>query len=166
MPNFEIKVTIPPESISYLRKLYNMPRGVPSAIQRGLDRGLETIKERLIEKRLSGSGPFPPSQHRLGQVSGTLRGSVYARSSIGGGKVTGVIGTSKDAFYAVIHEYGAIIKADQAPFLVFKVLGKTYRKKSVKIPERAPFRTEIESAATTQLISKEIVDEIEELASE
>jgi len=164
MPDFEIKVTIPPESIAYLRKLYQMPRGVPSAIQRGLDRGLEAVKENLIENRLSGAGPFAPSQHRLGDRSGNLRGSVYARSVIGGGKVTGVIGS--DVIYAPVHEYGAVISAKNAPFLVFRVLGKIVRAKSVTIPERAPFRTEIESDKSTKLISREIVDEIEELASE
>src|SRR5262252_6314920 len=146
----EIKITIPPESIAYLKKLYDMPRGVPSAIQRGLDRGLQVVKRHLVEDRLNGHKPFSPSEHRLGERSGTLKGSVYTRSVIGGSKVTGTIGS--DVIYAPVHEYGAVISAKNAPFLVFKVLGRVVRAKQVTIPERAPFRTEIESPETTKLI--------------
>jgi hypothetical protein len=161
---FEIKVTIPAPSIAYLKKLYDMPRGVPSAVQRGLDRALETIRENLIERRLSGAGPFPPSQHKLGELTGDLQSSVYARSVIGGGRVTGIIGS--DVIYAPVHEYGAVISAKRAPFLQFMVLGKWVRTKSVTIPARAPFRTEIESPESAALVSQEIVAEVEELAAE
>jgi hypothetical protein len=164
MADFEIKVTITPDSVAYLKKLYDMPSQVPSAIRRGLDSALQTVKKNLIERRLSGTGPFPPSEHRLGEVTGTLQESVYVRTSMGGAYVTGVIGS--DVIYAPVHEYGAVISAKNAPFLVFKILGQTYRAKSVTIPERAPFRTEVESLESVALISGEVVAEVESLASE
>jgi hypothetical protein len=160
----EVNVVIDAKSIAYLKKISDMPRQVPGAIQRGLNTGLETIKERLITKRLSGQGPFPPSQHRLGEVTGLLKATVYSRSIIQGNKVIGYIGA--EAPYAGVHEYGAVIKAKNAPFLVFKVRGKTIRTKEVTIPARAPFSTEVDSAASTKIIADAVFNEVSELGSE
>lgn len=162
----QINVVVPPKSVAYLEKLSGLSeRAVPLAIQRGLDRGLQIVKQRLVERRLTGSGPFPPDQHRLGQVTGDLAASVSVTPSvIQGNKVVGSI--DSDLIYAPVHEYGAVISAKNAPFLVFKVLGRTIRAKTVTIPERAPFRTEIESDESVRVISGEIIQQIEDAASE
>ena len=166
----EVKVTITPESVAYLKKLYDAPRGMSSAIRLGLDNAMDTIKTRLIANRLSGSGPFDPSEHKLGEVSGVLQGSVYTRTAIGGGYVVGYIGaeafSERGGDYAPVHEYGAVISAKNAPFLVFQILGRTIKTKTVTIPERAPFRTELESPETAETISEEVVAKVTELLSE
>src|SRR5215510_11818953 len=118
----EVNVTITPASMAYLKKLTDMPKEVPSAVKRGLDSGLAIVKDRLVNRRLSGAGPFPVSQHRLGERTGLLKATVETRSVIQGNKVIGYIGS--DVPYAGVHEYGAVISAKHAPFLVFKVLGK------------------------------------------
>ena len=160
----EVKVTIEPETVRYLRKLSEMPREVPKAVQRGLESALVTVTESLKTRRLSGRGPYPPSQHKLGARSGVLRDSVYYRTSVRGNTVTGTIGS--DVLYAPVHEYGAVIHARNKPYLVFKIRGKTIRAKSVTIPERAPFRTEAESAQTARIIAHEVTSEVERLGSQ
>jgi len=160
----EVNVTIEPQSLAYLKKLTDMPSQVPRAVQRGLDAGLEIVKNNLLNKRLSGQGPFPVAQHRLGEVTGLLKATVYARSVLQGSKVIGYIGA--EAPYAGVHEYGAVISAKNAPFLVFKVLGRTVRTKEVTIPARAPFTTEVESEETEFLIADRIVGEVLELGKE
>jgi phage gpG-like protein len=160
----EVNVTITPASLAYLKKISDMPKQVPAAIKRGLDSGLEIVKDRLIHRRLSGQGPYPVSQHRLGQVTGLLQATVTTRSVVQGNKVIGYVGS--DAPYAGVHEYGAVISAKNAPFLVFKVLGKTIRTKQVTIPARAPFTTEMESAETSELIVDKIMAEVLKLGTE
>jgi len=160
----EVKVTIDAATIAYLKKISEMPRQVPRAVQRGLDEGLEIVKENLIRKRLSGQGPFPPSAHRLGVVTGLLQATVNTRSILRGNRVTGYIGS--DAPYAGVHEYGKLIRAKNAPFLVFKVRGKTVRTKEVTIPERAPFRTEVESPESRKIVSGKVVEEVMDLGKE
>jgi len=160
----EVKVNIDAKSVAYLKKLSDMPKEVPAAIQRGLDEGLQIVKQNLQQRRLSGQGPYPPSEHRLGVITGLLHASVYTSTVVQGNKVIGRIGS--DVPYAGVHEYGMVISAKNAPFLVFKVLGKTIRTKTVTIPERAPFRTEVESAESAQIISDAIAREVLELGTE
>jgi phage gpG-like protein len=153
-----LNININSQSAAYLRKLVAMPSQVPGAIQRGLDNALDVLKDRIINKRLSGQGPYPPSQHRLGEVTGLLKATVTSRSLIRGNSVIGYIGA--DAPYAAVHELGKVIRAKNAPFLVFRILGKTIRTKQVTIPARKPFATEVESAASAKLIAQSVVDEV------
>src|SRR5215471_1688011 len=157
----EVKVIIDPQTAAIMRKLSGMASGIPAAIQRGMDSALTILKDKIVNQRLSGQGPYDPSAQRLGTVTGTLRGSVKTGSVIQGDKVLGYL--SSDVIYAPVHEYGKVISAKNAPFLVFKVLGQVIRTKQVTIPERAPFRTEVEAPQTAELISTSIQDEIQNL---
>jgi phage gpG-like protein len=160
----ELKVDIPAATVRYFNKLVNMPKALPGAIKTGLDIALQQIVENIKDYRLSGSGPYPASQHRLGERSGNLKQSVYAKTAIQGNRVIGVVGS--DVEYAPVHEYGAVIHAVNAPFLVFKVKGKTIRTKSVVIPAREPFGYELGLARTLNVIAKDVTDEIMALGSE
>jgi hypothetical protein len=134
-----ITITLPPESQSLIQRFKDMPEELPRAIKRGMDRALPIVAGRIVEQRLSGKGPFPPAQHRLGEgkgrAGGQLRRSVRTEPAvISGNDVTGAIGSK--VFYAKIHEFGG-----------------------TKMPERAPFRTGINENA--DYIAKEIGAEIE-----
>jgi hypothetical protein len=158
----KIKIQLTPESQQKVVNLAKFPNEVPQAIRRGMDTGLRFVAGRIQEKRLTGTGPFPVSQHQLGTRSGLLRRSVYTTPAIvQGNKVVGEIGSSLDT-YAPIHEYGKTIRAKNAPFLVFKIGNKVIRTKQVIIPERAPFRTELETPETAKLVSDEINAAIQE----
>lgn len=61
--------------------------------------------------------------------TGTLRRSVHVEPSEEGGHSVALVGT--DAPYARQREYGGIIEAKNAPYLVFKVNGQWVQTKSV-----------------------------------
>src|SRR5262245_26179903 len=118
-----ILVELPPESRQFIQKLAESPEGFSLAIRRGLDRALMVVSGRIQSKRLTGRGPFPVEQHRLGERTGQLKlrtrstpSTVVRRGSEI--EVTGAIGSS--VFYAAFHEFG-----------------------TRKTPKRAPFTTEI-----------------------
>jgi len=52
--------------------------------------------------------------------------------------------TGKTKLYALIHENGGIIRAKNAPFLVFQIMGQWFRKKVVRITRKQYFRKGIE----------------------
>jgi len=157
----EVKVVMDSQTTTALKQLSGMASEIPRAMQRGMDTALAVLKDRIIGQRLSGQGPYDPSAQRLGAVTGTLRGSLKTGSVIQGDKVLGYL--SSDVIYAPVHEYGKVISAKNAPFLVFKVLGQIVRTKQVTIPERAPFRAEVEAPQTAELIGTSIQGEIENL---
>ena len=133
-----IQIQLPPESVAMVQRFKAMPQEFPRAIKRGMDKALLIVSGRIIERRLSGKGPFPVEEHRLGQVTQRLARSTRSTpatiDSTGETvQVTGAIGS--DVFYAKIHEFG----------------GK-------KAPERAPFRTGINENVEyiTEQIQKEI----------
>ena len=141
-------------------KLAQLPDELPQAIRRGMDSGLKLVAGRIQQKRLGGSGPYPVDQNRLGARTGLLQRSVYTTPSIiQGTQVIGAIGAT--TFYSVVHEYGKVIEAKQAPFLRFKIGDRWIRTKSVTIPARAPFTTELQSPDTARLISDAINSEIQ-----
>jgi phage gpG-like protein len=91
-----------------------------------------------MQERLTGRGPFPVAEHRLGERTGQLRLRTYSTEAtiVTEGdqvRVTGAIGSP--VFYAAIHEFG----------------GK-------RAPERAPFRTGIRE--NMQYIADKISEEI------
>jgi hypothetical protein len=125
-----IKIELPPESQALIKNFEELPAEVPQAIKRGMDRALSVVRGRIQENRLSGKGPFPPSEHRLGEVTGQLRGSAREEPAvIAGNTVTGAIGTP--VIYGAVHEFG----------FQGTVRGKGGKERSMNIPERAPFRT-------------------------
>lgn len=83
---------------------------IPLALKRGIDTAMPDVIEDIKANRLSGKGPFPPAEHRLGVVTGLLSSSVSPLPSTmevagdtatvtGGLQVVGVP-------YANIHEFG------------------------------------------------------------
>jgi hypothetical protein len=142
-----IKIELPPESQALIKNFQKMPEELPKAIKRGMDRSLQVVAGRIVENRLSGKGPYPPSLHRLGEVTGQLRRSVRAEPAvIAGSEVTGAIGTP--VIYGAVHEFG----------FQGTVRGKGGKPRQMNMPERAPFRTGI--TENTDYIVGEISSEI------
>jgi phage gpG-like protein len=153
-----IQIELPPESKALKTKFVTLPSEFPQAIARGMTRALNVVKGRIISKRLIGRGPFPPSEHRLGQRTGQLAQSVRVEPAVvQGDEITGAIGSP--LIYARVHEFGATITPQSKKFLVFNIGQKKVFARKVTIPERAPFRTEILENA--EYIQSEIAKEIE-----
>lgn len=151
-----ITVEIPPDSQAILKKLTEMPDKVPIAIKRGMDRALGIVRGSIQRDSLSGKGPFPKEQHRLGERTGALRGSLLNEPAvIQGNTVTGSIGLHHK--YGHIHEFGMLIFGK--PLLRFQIEGKWIIARKVLIPARAPVRFGVESK--TDYIASEIGIEIE-----
>ncbi len=134
-----ITIQLSPSAIALSEKFKRAPQEFPQAIKRGMTRALAIVAGRIQEKRLTGHGPFPVTEHRLGERSGQLKLRTQSKpvqiTSEGTQTVVeGGIGSS--VFYAAIHEFG----------------GK-------HAPERAPFRTGIRE--NIKYISGEIEKEIE-----
>ncbi len=134
-----ITIQLSPNAIELTEKFKRAPQEFPQAIKRGMTRALAVVSGRIQERRLTGHGPFPATEHRLGERTGQLKlrtQSTPATVTTEGEQavVTGAIGSS--VFYAAFNEFG-----------------------TRKTPERAPFRTGIRENA--QYISDEIGKEIE-----
>ncbi len=130
-----ITIQLSPQAIALTEKFKRAPQEFPQAIKRGMTRALAIVSGRIQERRLTGHGPFPATEHRLGERTGQLKLRTLAtpatvKSTGNQVVVEGAIGSN--VFYAAIHEFG----------------GK-------HAPERAPFRTGIRENA------KYISDEIE-----
>jgi hypothetical protein len=146
MSDVTIKIELPPESQALIKKFQDMPDELPKAIKRGMDFALSQVRGRIQTQRLSGKGPYPPSEHRLGITKAHhLQPSLREEPAvIRGQSVTGAIGTN--VFYGKIHEFG--------------VRYTTKKGKQAEMPERAPVRTGINENAEfiTSEISKAIAD--------
>jgi phage gpG-like protein len=126
-----------------------------------MTKALEVVTGRIQEKRLSGKGPFPVEEHRLGQVTQQLWRSTRATPAtvVSEGthsEVVGAIGAS--VIYAAVHEFGF-----QGEVSV-KAKGKRRANtRNMNMPERAPFRTGIKENLDyiSEEISKELVATLE-----
>src|SRR5258705_13180579 len=118
-----ITIQLSPSAIALADRFRAAPQEFPQAIKRGMNRALAIVSGRIQERRLTGRGPFPVSEHRLGERTGQLKlrtRSTPAQITREGNQVTvtGAIGSS--AKYAPYQEFG-----------------------TTRLPERAPFRTGI-----------------------
>ena len=134
-----ITIQLSPSAIALADKFRAAPQQFPQAIKRGMTKALEITAGRIKQTRLIGHGPFPVSEHRLGQRSGQLELRTRATEAqiVNEGDQTVVVGAiGSSAWYAKIHEFG----------------GK-------KAPERAPFRTGIRENLSyiSETIEKEIM---------
>ena len=134
-----ITIQLSPSAIALADKFRAAPQQFPQAIKRGMTKALAIVSGRIQETRLTGHGPFPVVEHRLGERTGQLKlrtRSTEAQIVSEGTQsvVTGAIGSSVE--YAAYQEFGT----------------KT-------LPERAPFRTGIRENLTyiSETIEKEIV---------
>jgi phage gpG-like protein len=151
-----IKVELSPSAIALLQRFDKMPSEFPHAVARGMTKALEVVTGRIQEKRLSGKGPFPVEEHRLGQVTQQLVRSTRAAPAtvVSEGthsEVVGAIGAS--VIYAAVHEFGF-----QGEVNVKASAGRKAYKRNMNMPERAPFRTGINE--NLDYISDEIGKEL------
>ncbi len=133
-----IQIVLSPSAIALSEKFKRAPQEFPQAIKRGMTRALAIVSGRIQEKRLTGHGPFPVTEHRLGERTGQLKlrtQSTPATVTTEGNEsvITGAIGSS--VFYAAFQEFG-----------------------TKNLPARAPFTTGIQENIT--YISAEIEKEI------
>ena len=88
-----------------MAKIRAVPDSVRAAIVVAMDRENENTVRHTIKNRLSGKGPYPVSQHRLGFVTRKLGQSLRAvPARIGGAVIVSAIGAS--VRYAAAHEFG------------------------------------------------------------
>lgn len=168
--NSEIKIALTPQAEKIVAGFETLPGRLVAAIAQGMDQGNQFAVANIQRKHLTGKGPFPVDQHKLGVRSGLMRESVFASDAqqTSGTQVQSAIGTPVK--YAGPHEFGGVIhhparqlklrhKIDQrgnllkqgtnGKLLVFARKGaKRVRETTVQgkaydvtMPERAPFRT-------------------------
>ena len=90
------------------------PARMLAAVAGAMDLATQQTAADIQEERLSGEGPFPPSEGRLGVRSGRLRQSVRTTpATIEGTQVTTALGTN--VVYAAIHEFGGTITRTTKP---------------------------------------------------
>lgn len=157
-----VTITFTSEALAVLARFATLPERVLVALKEGLDEQNQYTVAHIIRARLTGKGPFPPDQGRLGVRTGLLRRSVRATPAIIVGQtVTATIGTNVK--YAGVHEFGGTLlikrKPNQKRLRTAKEIalrGSTYK---VTYPERAPIRNGIEDKADdyTRLISRKII---------
>ena len=163
----EFKVTFTPTAAEMSAKFTQASKyKIPLAMKRAMDSAMPEVIRDIQENRLSGKGPFPPSEHRLGEVTGTLKSAVTPIDSTmqvddNSATITGGI-TVIGVPYAAVHEFGysgsqsvsshsrsrTTIRTTSASGRLLKRPKKTVTQHSVKgfsrnvnFPERAPFRT-------------------------
>jgi hypothetical protein len=145
-----VQITIPADTLAKLKKIDDLDVELPQAIKRGMDYSLSIVRGRIQANRLSGKGPFPPEDHRLGIKTQQLQRSLREESAvIDGNTVTASIGSP--VFYGALHEYGW-------SGTVVRGQGKPYQ---MTIPERAPVRTGV--TENSEFIAESITDEIDKL---
>lgn len=97
-------IEIPTELREGLRAL--KPVHAMTAIQRGMEKGAAYIVGQITKERLTGKGPFPVGEHKLGVVTGRLRRSTHwsGHAKVQGTEATTSIGATVE--YAKLHEFG------------------------------------------------------------
>lgn len=171
IPALEIQLS--ERAVALMRRFEDL-HGLMAALAREIDLQTQLTAAHIVEKRLTGAGPFPVSDHRLGVRTNLLRNSVRASSAtVSGDTITSGIGTNVK--YAGTHEFGLTIRhkartgtvrlrTDRKGILIRQKDGKLavfarnthkqakavqYQGKAYEItyPERAPFRFGIRDRA-------------------
>ena len=125
--SFTIAITAPS-----LEKMPGVLQRFREGIMARFSQMQDDIGQKVVSRAVDGylSGPRPG---KLGRVTGALAGSIKYRKTTRGVE----IGTNLP--YAPVHEYGAIIRAKNVPFLRFMTRDKKWHSvKEVRIPKR-PF---------------------------
>src|SRR5215468_2464203 len=104
-----VNVELSPEAEALQQSFSRAPDEFRQAVKQGMTEALHEIAVNIRSKRLTGKGPFPVEEHRLGQVTGMLYGTTDATDAIivsegDFATITGSIGTPMP--YAAVHEYG------------------------------------------------------------
>lgn len=185
MPVYQ-KIELTPEAARIVAGMQTLPARIVNYIAAAMDQENLATASHIQSEHLTGKGPFPVAEHKLGVRSGLLRESVTAsKAAIEGGLIVSAIGSNVK--YAKIHEFGGIIhkparqqkirhrtdrrgnllKRDNGLLIFAKAKHKNAREMAVEIPahdvqmpERAPFRTGITECAGNynRAISQHIMD--------
>lgn len=166
-----LNIILTPEARAALAKLETAPKTALDNIRATTDLQNQLTIGHITQHRLTGKGPFPPVQNRLGVRSNRLRKSLRAtKARIKGTAVISAIGTNVK--YAAIHEFGGTtkphtIKPRRKKALYFAAGGRMVTVGKVnhpgsKIPRRRPIwrgikdRSRFYAAAISQAITKSL----------
>lgn len=98
-------ISLSPEAVQLLRNAPAWPARMRAAMIRATDLQNELTVGHIQSERLTGTGPFPVEQGKLGVVTNRLRGSVRpAKATASGMTINSSIGTN--VVYAGAHEFG------------------------------------------------------------
>lgn len=168
----QIKIELTQEAQGVVAKLQTLPARIIQSIAAAMNAENLITVSHIQRKHLTGTGPFPPEQHKLGIRTQRLRSSARASDAIITGQtVDSSIGSN--VLYAAVHELGGRINKkarDQKIRLRTDARGNLVRQlknsnlatfaradhkrarettahigaHEIEIPERAPFRTGIQ----------------------
>ena len=169
------KIELTPKAEKIVRSLQTLPGRIITAIAGGMDEANQYAVAKIQKDHLTGRGPFPPEEHRLGVVTNRLRGSVWASQAtpVSDRAVESAIGSN--VVYAAIHEFGGRIRHEPRQMKIrhrldargnlVRQLGNSHllmfagahhkrvrettvtaKAHEVEMPERAPFRTGLEES--------------------
>jgi phage gpG-like protein len=112
----QIRVQLSERSKEIVRRMKEPEQWLLDAVCQGFDAANLRVVGHIQKTRLSGVGPFPPNEHKLGIVSQHLRSSLYPSQTTAGssGKaykdgliVRSMIGDPVK--YAALHEFGGVV---------------------------------------------------------
>jgi phage gpG-like protein len=167
MSTVTVRIELSPEALQLQQELRDAPDDFAQAVKHGLDRATKEVATRIRSKRLTGRGPFPVEEHRLGQVTGMLYGTTDATDAIviregDIATVTSSIGTPMP--YAQVHEFGFSGEESVRDHYSQSKKGKVFPVRAytrqVNIPARAPFQTGIDE--NLDYITEQIDEAIQE----
>ncbi len=182
-----VKIELTPQAEKILRHMTNMPQSMLVDIAKGMQRANVLMVSRIQEERLTGDGPFPVEEHKLGVRTGRLGGSLRSgETMIGDSKVESSIGSNVK--YAAVHEFGLpvhhparvgklrlktnrgnLVRQEGYSHLAvfarrrgkaYKEVGAIFGEYTQQMPERAPVRTGIAEhlGEYGQMVSQAIED--------
>ncbi|HTJ77943.1 MAG TPA: hypothetical protein VL357_03030 [Rariglobus sp.] len=155
----DLQITLSPKAQALLANAQQFPMNLLKAVRTTLNYELGLAVGHIQKDRLTGKGPFPAADGRLGVRTNRLRQSVWqAPAQIAGNVITASIGSNVK--YAAIHEYGGAfqVKAHKRRIIAFdryerrgRGLVKTQsgirgaiKSYTINFPARAPFRRGLE----------------------
>lgn len=149
------------------------PEVLLRSVSRGMERGTLLIAGSIQKERLSGKGPYPVPEQRLGIMTGRLRKAVRStKPKISSMTVTTSIGANVG--YAAAHEFGfeGVVNVKAHEVTMKKLFGRKLKKplrftrlassRRMKVPERRPFRAGIQQnmGMLEQEVAREVVNEV------
>ena len=103
-----ITIKLTPQAEALLRTVQELPSWGMDAVCIGMDRANQIALANIQRKHLTGQGPFPVDEHKLGVRSGRLRGAAWASPAVATGtQVSSAIWDNVK--YAQIHEFGGTV---------------------------------------------------------
>jgi hypothetical protein len=100
-------ITLTPQALAIIASLGNTA-AVMAAVASGLDLGMQLAQTRVVQKHLTGKGPYLVEEHRLGERTHTYRKSVYSTAATVRGTTVSA-GMGANVKYAALHEFGGRI---------------------------------------------------------